>query len=81
MRMWPTESTKKGSQVLTETEAQSWSLHGSVFGHLCIGCGYLACSFCGIHNNVNGEVSLTLLPSLGTFFLLLGCLTSLEMGV
>lgn len=62
----------RGSQRLTQ---QSQSLHGSSAYTL-----QWYNLFCGTHNRGNG-VFLTLSPALGTVFLVLGRLTSLDVRV
>lgn len=70
-RIWPMESTKQGSQWLTETEPAS--LHESVPSSLCICNGCYLDGFVG-PLTVGTAVYLILLLSFGTLSLFLGCL-------
>lgn len=67
-RTWPTELSKQVSHGLTETEVENmgpvWVSRSSA---------YMLCCYLGVGLlTVGAGVSLTLLPVLGTIFLLLG---------
>lgn len=66
-RTQTTKSTKWGSHELTKTEAKG------LYQVLCAYIVAVRMMDCGTPNSEN-SMPLTLLPALGTFFLLLGCL-------
>lgn len=68
-RRWPTDSTKRGSQGLTEAKEDMWS--ASRFLRLCYDCQHDVVVVILI---VGAGISLTLFPAHKIIFLLLGCL-------